>query len=76
MEHFRDNRQFIVSYDRQELIITMCALVEFLANATKELASSNIQADHELTSSGKMYCEKIEQLIMRHQDIIDADEIS
>lgn len=65
----------MISYDLQELVVNMCALVQFHSRKIKDLIEHKTNNDNELARRAEVYCTITETLILRCQDAMDDGEI-
>lgn len=65
----------MISYDLQELVVNMCALVQFHSRKIKDLIEHKTNNNNELARRAEVYCTMTETLILRCQDAMDDGEI-
>lgn len=65
----------MISYDLQELVVNMCALVQFHSRKIKDLIEHKTNNNNELARRAEVYCTITETLILRCQDAMDDGEI-
>jgi len=75
MKNIKRQKEFTISYDLQELIVNMCALVQFHSRKIKDLIEHKTNNNDELAQRAETYCSITETLILRCQDAMDGQEL-
>ena len=71
------DRPFVVTYELNELVVNMCALVMYHSKKINELAELGSScSDQRAKDISKRYVCIAESLILRLQDVLDEKELS